>query len=140
MSNLPLEQFATKAMARSRITFGDVCRLRRDILPGGIAFRDEAELLIRVDRHVGRSDAAWTDWLTRSIVEFAVWGERQPGCVAGDTVRWLTEELMRQGPLTRAGHRIVREARLEAENPTESVIGLDPSGHQDLEIQDQMAA
>ena len=120
-----LERFATKATERSRITFGDVCRLRRDILPAGVAFRDEAELLIRVDRRVGRADGAWTEWMTRARVEFVAWNDRQPGSAAGETARWLTEELTKEGPLTRAGHRLVREIRLEAEPLAESAIGPD---------------
>lgn len=119
-----LEHFATKAMERSRITFGDVCRLRRDILPGGVAFRDEAELLIRIDRRVGRADGAWTDWLSRTIGEFVAWSERQSGSVAGETARWLTEELTREGPLTRVGHRLMREIRLDGEPLDDCAVGL----------------
>src|SRR3954454_13302426 len=54
----------TKMMAKSRITFGDVCRVRRDILPDGVTCREEAELLLRVDRLVGRADRSWIEWLT----------------------------------------------------------------------------
>ena len=120
-----LEHFAPKATERSRITLGGVCRLRRDILPAGVAFRDEAELLIRVDRRVGRADGAWTEWLTRALVEFVAWNDRQPGSVGGETAGWLTEELTKEGPLTRAGHRLVREIRLETEPLAEPAIGPD---------------
>src|SRR5690349_17618852 len=64
MNNSLLEIFATKVAAKSRITFGDVCRLRRDVLPDGVACRAEAEALLNLDRLVGRADSSWVEWLT----------------------------------------------------------------------------
>jgi hypothetical protein len=142
VSNSSLEQFAIKALARSRITFGDVCRLRRDILPEGVSFRDEAEILIRLDRHIGRVDSSWTDWLTRSLVEFAIWGERALGSPDGDTARWLADELSRQG-ISRTGHRILREIRLDNESVNGTCPDLEELGtraQQEATIPEQIAA
>src|SRR3954451_5710574 len=106
MNNPLLETFATKVTAKSRITFGDVCRIRRDVLPDGIASREEAEALLRMDRLIGRADSSWVEWLTNAIVEFAVWSERPTGHIDTEAAAWLAQELMRQGPLTKAGRRI----------------------------------
>jgi hypothetical protein len=125
MSNSTLSTFASKTMAKGRITFGDVCRLRRDILPDGVTCRSEAELLIRMDRAVGRADSSWIEWLTSSIVEFAVWSERPTGQIEAEASAWLAHELLRAGPLTRAGRRIAREIRLEAEVVAEPLASLD---------------
>ena len=45
MINSSLQTFINKVHAAGRISFGDVKRLQRDILPDGISSRDEAELL-----------------------------------------------------------------------------------------------
>jgi hypothetical protein len=124
MNNEALETFAAKIMAKSRITFGDVCRLRRDILADGVTCREEAELLLQVDRLVRRADCSWVEWLTSAIVEFAVWSERPTGHVDADAAGWLAQELSKQGPLSKAGRRIAREIQLEAESVAEPMASL----------------
>jgi hypothetical protein len=144
MNNPALEIFATKMMTKSRITFGDVCRLRRDILPDGMTCREEAELLLKVDRLVGRADGSWVEWLANAIVEFAVWSERPTGHVNADQAFWLAQELSRQGPLTKVGRRVVREIQLEAETVAEPMASLaadfDGPSHERAEVQPQLAA
>ena len=54
-----LREFVTKALLTKRIGFGDLRRLQRDILPDGITTRDEAEVLIALDRSIERIDKAW---------------------------------------------------------------------------------
>jgi hypothetical protein len=136
MNNLALETFATKMMAKGRITFGDVCRLRRDILPDGVTSREEAELLLQVDRVVGRADGSWVEWLAGAIVEFAVWSERPTGHVNTEAADWLALELLRRGPLTKAGRRITREIQLEAETVAEPMasLGQDTAGSTDQRV------
>ena len=55
--NLPSD-FTDKILAKDRISFGDVRRLKRDILPDGIASREQAEALLGLDRAVTKADAA----------------------------------------------------------------------------------
>jgi hypothetical protein len=126
--NGKLQAFIDKADAHRRITFGDVRRLQRDILPDGLSSREEAELLIRLDGRVRRADEAWTDWLVASVVEFAVWGERPSGTVVGEAAVWLAALLSGSGPLTKAARRIVREVRLEADRVEEPLTSLAPEG------------
>jgi hypothetical protein len=126
MSNASLQEFIAKTFARKRITFGDVRRLQRGILPHGILDREQAEKLIDLDRAVARADAAWADWLVRAVVDFAVWVERPTGSVDGEAACWLAETLTRGGPLTKAGRRIAREVRREAESVGEPVAALAP--------------
>jgi hypothetical protein len=86
MTNTTLGVFASKATAKSRITFGDVRRLQRDILPQGVTSREEAELLIILDRNVGKADRSWADYLVDAIMEFVVWVEEPTGSIDDDTV------------------------------------------------------
>jgi hypothetical protein len=124
MSTTSLQDFIAKTAAKKRITFGDVRRLQRSILPDGIVDREQADQLLDLDRAVARADAAWADWLVAGVVDFAVWGERPTGIVEGEAASWLGEALTRGGPLTKAGRRIAREVRREAERVGEPIAAL----------------
>jgi hypothetical protein len=119
MNTSNLQVFVTKTEAHNRITFGDVRRLQRDILPDGIPSRAEVELLLGLDARVARADSAWTDWLVAAIVDYVVWVERPTGSVPEEASRWLNGLLLIEGRPTRAGRRIAREIRQEAERVAE---------------------
>jgi hypothetical protein len=125
MNTSKLQEFVTKTAAKKRITFGDVRRLQRDVLPDGIAGREEAELLVRLDGAVDRADGAWADWLVAAIVDFVVWGERPTGAVEAEAAQWLIGLLTEAGAPTRAGRRIVREIRCEAERLAEPMVAFE---------------
>lgn len=112
MFNLSLREFAQQAAETKRISFGDVNRLKRSILPDGIACRDEVETLIGVDRALGRADPAWTPWLVAAIVDFVVWGARPTGYVEEASARWLAAALEAS---PRTARLIVREILREAQ-------------------------
>jgi hypothetical protein len=114
MSNVKFQHFVTDTAARGRITFGDVRRLDRDYLPGGVSSREEAEMLLELDSKIARADGAWTDWLVAAIVEFAVWSEAPVGEAVGRTDEWLKGVLAATGK-TRAGRKIARELRRTAD-------------------------
>ena len=124
MNTLSLQDFVAKTTAKNRITFGDVRRLQRTILPNGVFDRQQAELLLDLDRNVGRADGAWAEWLVAAIVDFAVWAERPTGSVEGEAALWLGEALTRGGRLTKVGRRIAREVEREAERVGEPVASL----------------
>ncbi len=120
MSKASLDQFASKALVAKRISFADVQRLQRDILPDGIGSREEAELLLGLDRDVGRADATWERWLLSMIVDFVVWAERPTGIVDEDTASWLAATL--------AGHanaRAIKTARLIAREVVQEAQGFE---------------
>jgi hypothetical protein len=121
MTTIPLHDFVAGVAARNRITFGDMRRLRRDVLPDGIATRAEAEALIRLDAGLdaqgGRADPDWADWLVAAMVEFMVWGERPQGEVVGEAADWLDGVLAAAGKPTKAGRRIARAMRRERAEP-----------------------
>jgi hypothetical protein len=113
MSKISLSQFVGKLRQTGRIGFGDVQRLQRNILPDGIGTRQEAELLIELDRHVSRADDAWSSFLVATLVEFVVWAERPTGVVNEDTARWLAA-ILSAAPATKTARRIAREVVEEA--------------------------
>src|SRR5215207_230519 len=90
MINSSLQIFANKVQEAGRISFGDVKRLQRDILPDGISSREEADLLLTLEPTVGQADRAFADWLVAMVVDFVVWGMRPTGTVDAETAAWLT--------------------------------------------------
>ena len=115
MINSSLQTFANKVQAAGRISFGDVKRLQRDILPDGIGSREEAELLLTLDRTVGRADRAFADWLVATVVDFVVWGMRPTGVIDGETAAWLSPFLAGQRT-TKTMRRLARELAAEADH------------------------
>jgi hypothetical protein len=117
MSKVSLSEFASKVRAKNRISFGDVQRLQRNVLSDGIGSREEAELLIDLDRNIARTDRAWQRWLVVTVVDFVVWTERPTGILNENTVSWLAGILIANaGPrLTKTGRLIAREIAEEAQ-------------------------
>ena len=108
-----LQQFADVRRRAKRMSFADVRKLQRELLPDGIATREEAELLIGLDRAIGAAHPAWAGYLVGAVVEFVVWGSRPTGCIDQETARWLVSWLKSDSP-TGTAQRIAREAIDEA--------------------------
>src|SRR3954452_20929196 len=114
MINSSLQAFASNVQKAGRISFGDVKRLQRDILPDAISSRAEAELLLTLDQSISRADRAFADWLLAMMVDFVVWGVRTTGSVEAETAAWLTPFLVGQRA-TKTMLRLARELASEAE-------------------------
>jgi len=117
---ISLSDFAIKVRSKNRINFGDVQRLQRNVLPDGIGSREDAELLIDLDREIARTDRAWERWLVATIVDFVVWAERPTGVVDENTAGWLAAAL--NGPETT---RPTKTARLIAREIAEEAQGFE---------------
>jgi hypothetical protein len=114
MSNIKLQEFVTNAAARGRLTFGDVRRLARDYLPGGVSTCEEAELLIGLEGKLVRADRAWADWLVTALVDFAVLNEQPVDEIGTGAREWLKGLLNAKGISTKATRRVAREIRRDA--------------------------
>jgi hypothetical protein len=122
MIRVSLRDFDGKVRLRNRITYGDVQRLKRDVLPEGIESREEAELLLDLDRGIDRIDGSWTSWLVAMFVDFVVWGERPTGVVTDDTAEWLASALaVPEMRPTKTGRLIARAVNEEAEVSGEDI-------------------
>ena len=117
-----LQHFCNHTQSAGTITEADVRRLTRHVLPDGIASREEADMLIALERAVPRIAPAFGDFLIGAVVDFAVWGERPTGRIDRDTAAWLAGSLAgRTGPTpvgARIAVEIVREAHASAESLT----------------------
>ncbi len=83
-----LHSFIDSLMAKQHVTAEDVKHLHRDLLPDGIPSHAVADALLALDRTLD-ADPPWADFLTPSIVDFAVWGLRPTGVINAETANWL---------------------------------------------------
>jgi hypothetical protein len=115
MIRLSLRFFASRVLKTKRMDESDRTTLQRIIFSDGIRSRVEVEVLLQLSRAVKPVDPAWADFVTTSIVDFAVWGSRPTGYVDQDMANWLIAVLSDGGatPLTR---RIAREIAKEAQH------------------------
>ena len=124
MSKTSLQSFTERALANGRIGFGDVRRLQRDVLPDGISSREEADLLIALDRDIVRQDRAWVEGLVAALVDYVVWGERPIGHITADKATWVTAALDGGGKATRNARLIAREIVREAQSSHASLVAF----------------
>ena len=123
MNTVSFQDFTSRALRSKRITFGDVRRLQRWILPDGISSREEAEALIALELVVDKADPAWSEYLVWAVVDFVVWGCRPTGHVDQEASQWLVAALS-SGEPTRTTQRLVREILTEAGGPDEALASL----------------
>jgi hypothetical protein len=88
-----LESFVNSTMGRGEISRADVNALRRDVLPNGVETRDEADVLIALDRALHEKDDSWSAYMLQTVVDFVVWSSRPTGRVDRDTAEWLIASL-----------------------------------------------
>ena len=109
-----LEIFVNSVMLAGEITLADVQSLHRNVIPDGIGSRDEADILIALDRAISDKHVAWSAVAMTAVVDFAVWQSRPTGTVDGETARWLVASLSAgRGPSGLAeaiAFEVVREA------------------------------
>ena len=112
MSGTSLCDFVSHAMDHKRISFGDLRRLQRDILPARITTREQAEMLIALDRSVDRADRDWRDYLHATVRDFVIWGSLPAGRIDGDKAEWLATALRHSSPKTASAisREVVRQA------------------------------
>jgi hypothetical protein len=113
MSTGRLQDFATSVVARGQVTFGDVRRLQRDYLPGGITNGDDAETLVALSGRLVRADKAWAQWVVAALARWLASRERSDASLQEAAKAWL-ESLPAVSPApTRLGRRIGRQIRRE---------------------------
>jgi hypothetical protein len=119
-----LETFITNAMGRGEISRSDVNALRRDIVPNGLESRDEADLLIALDRALQDKDESWTAFMVQAVVDFAVWSSRPTGRIDRETAEWLIASLGCGSGPSNTAVRIAFEIVCEAEGSDEALVAF----------------
>lgn len=124
MSNPSLQHFCNRIAAAGRITRADLRELTGEILSEGIVSRDEADLLIALDRTVREADEGFAAFLIAAIVDFSVWGERPTGRIDREIAAWLAASLGAGTGPTPTGARIAMEVVREAQDSDEMLIAF----------------
>ena len=123
MTMISVQQFCNHAVSTGTISDEDLLVLKREVLPEGLMTREEADLLIALERAVVGTEA-FADFLVASVVDFAVWGTRPTGYIDSDVAVWLAASLSgREGP-SPVGARIAMEVVREAQDSAESLMAF----------------
>jgi hypothetical protein len=122
MIKVSLHSFVDRVMETRVISADDVRVLQREIFVDGLVSREEADVLIALDRAVAKADPTFADFLVRAVVDFAVWGARPTGYVDQDGARWLTQSLSCGAGPTEAAARIAFEIVREAQQVDEILL------------------
>jgi hypothetical protein len=121
MSSSTLRDFASAAVQSKRIRFGDLRRLKRDILPARITTREEAEVLIALDAVVEKADREWRSYLIGTVRDFVVWGLSPAGQVDRAKADWLVAVLS-SGVARKTARTLSREIAREAYQVDEALL------------------
>ncbi|MGU3662836.1 hypothetical protein ACLBX9_01405 [Methylobacterium sp. A49B] len=123
MTMISVQQFCNHAVSTGTISDEDLLVLKREVLPDGLLTREDADLLIALERAVIGTDA-FADYLVAAVVDFAVWGTRPTGYIDRDVAAWLAASLSgRDGP-SPVGARIAMEIVREAQGSAESLVAF----------------
>jgi hypothetical protein len=129
MNQSSLQDFSVRVLAGGRIGKRDVQILQRDLLVDGVSSREEAEILIRLDREAGSVHASWSAWFIGTLTDFVVWGARPTGRIDDETGRWLAAALAEGGRAPRTT-RLIAELEREAQEIDAGLIALRDEPHE----------
>jgi hypothetical protein len=124
MINATLRVFIDRVLENNRITAENVQQLQRAVLRDGVTTREEADVLVALDRAIAEADPFWADFLVASIVDFVVWTSRPTGFVSHDDAIWLATTLSCGGGPTEHAKRIAFEVIREAEQVDEALLAF----------------
>ncbi len=123
MNAANLQLFCNRVVEAGTLTRKDLRVLSSEILPYGLSCRDEADLLLALDRTVV-SEPDFAGFLISEIVDFVVWTSRPTGVVDAELGAWLAMSIAgRTGP-TPTGARIAREVIREADSTDDALIAF----------------
>lgn len=124
MIKINLCEFVDEVMARKSISIDDVHRLNDDVMADGVMTREEADVLIALDRVVTNQCEQWGDTLAALLVDFVVWGARPTGMVRSEDAEWLATSLGAGGGPTKNALRIAFEIVREAHQVDEVLLSF----------------
>jgi hypothetical protein len=88
-----LRAFVDRVAEAQRLRFGDLRRLRRDVLPDGLQSRDDVEAL-------ERADGGWPEYLLEAVKGFVISASDPQGLVDPELTHWLVSVLSDAQPKT----------------------------------------
>lgn len=122
MIRASLESFIETVTSAGEITLADVRRLQRNVLPDGPDNRDEADVLLALDRAVANKHCTWSAYAVTTVVDYVVWTARPTGYVDHDAATWLVASLSAGIGPTPVAEAIAFEVAREAERSDEALL------------------
>lgn len=119
-----LEIFVNAVLAAGELKLDDVRRLQRDIFPDGVECRDEADILIALDRALPIKHCAWSAFAIQAVVDYVVWTSRPTGYVDHDTAAWLVASLSAGTGPSPVAEAIAFEVVREAERADAALVAF----------------
>lgn len=120
MESTALQAFLSKVLVSRRLLYADLRRLRRDVLPNGLASHSDAEALIGLAGLLDRVDEGWPAYLSVAVREFVLSSSQPPGTIDQTTAAWLVSALAR---LPRnAAVALAREVTLDAQQVDNALL------------------
>ena len=107
------------------ITLADVRRLQRDIMPDGVESRDEADVLIALDRAVADKHGTWSAFADPGRWSISWSGPRgRPAMWTTTSLTWLVASLSAGRGPTQVAQAIAFEVVREAERSDEALVDV----------------
>lgn len=122
MIKASLHLFVDHVLEAGRIGPHEISMLQHDLFPAGLQSREEADILIALDRAVADTDAAWGAYLVATVARFVVASAGTTGAVGRDTARWLVSSLSCGSGPTVTASRIALEAIRSARQVDEELL------------------
>jgi hypothetical protein len=117
-----LRVFVDRLSEARRLGFGDLRRLRRDILPDGPQSREDVEALLALDLALERADRGWPEYLLQVVKSFVISTSEPRDVIGPELAGWLVSVLSEAQPKTAI--RIARAAVSEAVEVDEALRAL----------------
>jgi hypothetical protein len=128
MINVSLQEFVSNVTEKGQVCYGDVRRLQRDYLAGGITNDQELEVLISLNGSLVRADKAWTQWFVSSVSDFAT--NQQASDHLHEVAKGVRHRLLAASQ-TSLARRIAR--RVQRELLRQLGIPSEASGHRHIQ-------
>ncbi len=80
---------ALAILEKEALSFDDIVALRGYIFETGIASREEAEMLMAVDRSPSAGVPGWSAFFIEALTDFVVWQQRPTGRITESDLDWL---------------------------------------------------
>ena len=123
MADVQLRSISIRLFETGTIRPEDVTELRRTIGDGFIT-REDAEVLLAIERRARAHCAEWSAFLAETIAAHLVWERRPTGYVPPDDAAWLLACLTAEGEPTPNARALAFAVVCEAEGADESLVAF----------------
>ncbi len=111
------EEIIKDLVAEGKVSTEAVQALDKHLNADWIITADEAEMLFRINKLVGRNDEnceTWTELYVNAIARFVVYDLNTPGEVSADEAEWIQKHISRDGEMSPSDIKLLQYIRRHA--------------------------